>query len=84
MSRSLDPQTRPDKAFGGSKHFLTRYLEDFGRLGCTSLLKRVEVEVSDRTGQFPIPYIHSNGKNSIDVDKSCSFFGTGVSMKVSN
>ena len=33
MSRCLDPQTPPEKAFRGSKHPLTRYLEDFGRLG---------------------------------------------------
>ena len=31
--RCLDPQTRPEKAFGSSKHLLTKYLEDFGRLG---------------------------------------------------
>ena len=36
MSRCLDPQTPSEKAFRGSKHLLTRYLEDFGRLGyCT-------------------------------------------------
>ena len=29
----MNPQTSPDKAFRGSKHLLTRYLEDFGRLG---------------------------------------------------
>ena len=29
----LNPQTPPEKAFRGSKHLLTRYLEDFGRLG---------------------------------------------------
>ena len=33
VSRYLDPQTPPDKAFRGPKHLLTRYLEDFGRLG---------------------------------------------------
>ena len=33
MSRCLDPQTPPEKVFRGSKHLLTRYLEDFGRLG---------------------------------------------------
>ena len=33
MSRCLDPQTAPEKTFGGSKHLFTRYLEDFGRLG---------------------------------------------------
>ena len=39
MSRCLDPQTRPrvqtppEKAFRRSKHLLTRYLADFGRLG---------------------------------------------------
>ena len=33
MSRCLDPQTPPEKAFSRSKHLLTRYLEDFGRLG---------------------------------------------------
>ena len=33
MSRWLDPQTPPEKAFGGSKHLLTRCLEGFGRLG---------------------------------------------------
>ena len=33
MSRCLDPQTPPEKAFRGSKHLLTRYLGDFGRLG---------------------------------------------------
>ena len=31
--RRLDPQTPPEKAFRGSKHPLTRYLGDFGRLG---------------------------------------------------
>ena len=33
MSRRLDPQTPPEKAFRGSKHLVTRYLGDFGRLG---------------------------------------------------
>ena len=33
VSRCLDPETPPEKAFGGSKHLLTRYLGDFGRLG---------------------------------------------------
>ena len=33
MSRFLDPQTPPEKAFRGSKHLLTRHLVDFGRLG---------------------------------------------------
>ena len=33
MSRCLDPQTPPEKAFRGSKDLLTRYLRDFGRLG---------------------------------------------------
>ena len=33
MSRCLDPQTPPDKAFREPKHLLTRYLEDIGRLG---------------------------------------------------
>ena len=32
MSRCLDPQTPPEKAFRGSKYLLTRYLEDFGSL----------------------------------------------------
>ena len=31
MSRCLDPQTPPEKAFRGSKHLLTRYLGNFGR-----------------------------------------------------
>ncbi len=29
----VGPQTFPEKPFKGSKHLLTRYLEDFGRLG---------------------------------------------------
>ena len=33
MSRCLNPQTSPEKVFRGSKHLLTRYLEDFGCLG---------------------------------------------------
>ncbi len=33
MSRCLNPQTSPEKAFKGSKHLLTMYLEDFGCLG---------------------------------------------------
>ena len=37
MSRCLDPQTPPDKAFRGLKHLLTRYSEDFGRLGINQL-----------------------------------------------
>ena len=32
ISYTLVFQVPPDKAFGGSKHFLTRYLEDFGKL----------------------------------------------------
>ena len=31
--RYLNPQTSPEKAFRGTKHLLTRYLEDFGCLG---------------------------------------------------
>ncbi len=33
LTRCLDPQTSPEKAFKGSKHLLIRDLEDFGRLG---------------------------------------------------
>ena len=33
MNRCLDPKTPSEKAFRGSKHLLTRYLEDFGRIG---------------------------------------------------
>ena len=33
LSTCLDPPTPPEKAFRGSKHLLTMYLEDFGRLG---------------------------------------------------
>ena len=29
----LNPQTSPEKAFQGSKHLLTKYLDDFGCLG---------------------------------------------------
>ena len=29
----MDPQTPPEKAFGGPKQLFTKYLEDFGRLG---------------------------------------------------
>ena len=32
--RCLDPQTPLEKAFRGSKYLFTRYLGDFGRLGC--------------------------------------------------
>ena len=42
MRRCLNPKTSPEKAFKGSKHLLTRYLEDFGCLGwwdpCSGLL----------------------------------------------
>ena len=31
--RILNPQTSPEKVWGGSKHRLTRYLEDSGCLG---------------------------------------------------
>jgi len=31
VSRCLEPQTPPEKAFRGSKHLLRRYLEDFGQ-----------------------------------------------------
>ncbi len=33
MSRYLNPQTSPEKAFSGSIHLLTRYLGDCGCLG---------------------------------------------------
>ena len=33
VRRCLNPKTSPEKAFKGSKHLLTRYLEDFGCLG---------------------------------------------------
>ena len=35
--RCLDPQTPPEKAFRQSKHLLTRYLGNFGRLGIWNL-----------------------------------------------
>ena len=33
LVRCLNPQISPEKEFRGSKHLLTRYLEDFGCLG---------------------------------------------------
>ena len=41
-SRCLDPQTPPEKAFRGSKHLLTRYLGDFGRLGNRMIFYHLE------------------------------------------
>ena len=37
---SRDKKTPHEKAFRGSKHLLTRYLEDFGRLGCLLTIYR--------------------------------------------
>ena len=47
MSRCLDPQTPPEKAFRGSKHLLTRYLQDSGRLGFDAGKKIVSKIKSD-------------------------------------
>ncbi len=33
QTRYLNPQTSPEQAFRGSKHLLTRCLEDFGCIG---------------------------------------------------
>ena len=43
--RWLNPETSLEKAFKGSKHLLTRYLEDFGCLGyllCIGQRLRIE------------------------------------------
>ena len=53
MSRCLDPQTPPEKAFRGSKHLLTRYLEDFGRLGFIDAVPIKEGRFPANEGRFP-------------------------------
>ena len=58
VSRCLKPQTSPEKAFKGSKHLLTRYLEDFGCL--TSNLRVFAVSFTEgmelaNSGESGIP-----------------------------
>ena len=62
MSRCLDPQTPPEKAFRCSKHLFTRYLEDFGRLGYIAHLISISIP-------YPMPaarrFRHSKSQDQL-------------------
>ena len=53
MNRCLDPQTPPEKTFRGSKHLLTRYLEDFGRLGISQRFCCIQIQTRNTSATCP-------------------------------